>query len=266
MNLPCTVKIGNIPITFFCPSSGWRSFLKANYKPFISKTTARRAIKVFIQPVFEPDHSRKKLVADNKSGNWHIKRYDFESSSSSNFKKTILAVEKNKYAFDSWLRVFFTHCGITRGAFLLHGAGYSLGNKTFVFPGRSGKGKSTIIRIIGKSGALTDELVCVFKKGRSFFAASTPFWGELKKGTGKLYCGRLKKLFFLRHGKALKARGIPQRESLKELLKTVLFFSKNPEHVELLLNRLQGLACFAPCAKLFFRKDSSKKAILNTLR
>ena len=266
MNLSCTIKIGQTKITFQCPSKKWLNFIKRHYAPFILRNATVRGFLVRIAGEFSPAPADKKLSVERKSGKWAINRYDSVSRSSRDLKHTFLSVENNKYAFDSWLRIFFTLCGTLNGSMLLHGAGYSSPGGIFVFPGRSGTGKSTMIKILGKPGALTDELVCVFRSGKGYCAASTPFWGELQKGSGRVFSGRLSGLFFLRHGKNTMLGNVSRKLAVRNILKTAMFFPRDNASVKMLFNEAFGLATKVPSRVISFRKDSKREEILGLIR
>jgi len=265
MNLSLTVKIGQIKISFLCPSKEWHSFIIRNYRPFLAGSGGSAAFRVVIERGIRAPALCGELKVQRAADVWQISRYDFWSRSSFAFRDTSLSVEKNKYAFDSWLRVFFTLCGASSQTLLLHGAGYGSKSGVFVFPGRSGKGKSTLIRMLGRTGALSDELVCVFKKGGGFFAASTPFWGELKKGTRRPFSGRIRKLVFLEHGTENRLDKATLRDSVINVLKTALFFSREKRHVNYLLAYAQALANRVPPRVLTFRKDLKRNELLKIL-
>jgi hypothetical protein len=262
MNLPCTIKIGPVIITFLCPTRQWLALLERNYKPFILKTGTPGSICVTILAKTQPELFIKGIQVEKAGNTWRIARHDFHSLSSNNFKNTVLTANRNKYTIDSWLRVFFTLCGTKFGAMLLHGSAYSAHGGVFVFAGRSGKGKSTIIKILGKSRALTDELVCVYKHANKYFAASTPFWGELKKGEGRIYRGKINKLLFIEHGCGTYLQNVSHGQALKNILQTTLFFSKYKKHVDYIFSSAFALSKNIPCNTFAFEKQSNKNDIL----
>jgi hypothetical protein len=265
MNLSCNIAIGNLSFNFYCPSLSWLEFIKKNYGPFISGHTERSAVNITIKHGISRLSLPETLKILEKYSALRISRYDFNSISSSTFDSTVLLVEKNKYSFDSWFRVFFTLYGIKKNAVLIHGAGLIFRNKTFIFPGRSGRGKSTLIRIIGKENSLTDELVCVYRQNRNFYASSTPYWGELKKGAGKYFSRKLKAVLCPGHGNEVYTTKISSIETLRELLRTVLFFSTDARKMNKLLSFLNALSLNIPAHTLWFRKDSSKTDILSAI-
>jgi hypothetical protein len=266
MNLSCSVKIGNLSFNFHCPSRSWREFLKKKYGPFFSGHAERSGVNITIEHGFSRKHLPKTLKVVEKNSCLSVSRYDFSSTSSGDINDTVLRLEKNKYSLDSWFRVFFTLYGIRNNTILIHGAGFVFRNEPYIFPGRSGQGKSTLIRILGKTNALSDELVCVYRQNRNFYACSTPFWGELKKGDGKIFDRKLKAIIYLKHGAGIRLDKTTAKESIKELLRTVMFFSNNACKVNELLSFLHSLSQNLPARIMYFRKDSTAEAILNAVQ
>ncbi len=200
-------------------------------------------------------------------GGWRMARYDFFSSSTKDFRATTLFIDCNKYSLNSWLRIFLTQCGLRYGALLVHSAGISCPEGIYLFAGVSGSGKSTITRIFGKRYALSDELVLLYEQRGTFMAASTPFWGELKKGTGTLFCGRAEGICFLSHGRIVRRSPAPAScaSALAQLLKTVLFFSDDSSSMRTLLGLAARAVKNVPVSRLGFAKTSTRKELLAAL-
>jgi hypothetical protein len=93
-------------------------------------------------------------------------------------------VVENIYSFDSMLRLIFSLVLFTQNGLLLHSSGIVYKNKGFLFVGRSGKGKSTLVKNSVSRNEdikiLSDELVGVMVINSSVFTYKSPFWGELK--------------------------------------------------------------------------------------
>jgi hypothetical protein len=258
-----SLKIGNIKITFYSKQQTWLSLIEKNYHNFVSKTVSN--CKVYISN----DKPANKLSAPLVKTTNHkidVLRNDFISSSEIGLNSTTLSILKNKYSFDSWLRIYFTLIALKNSGFLLHSSGIALNrSKAYVFPGISGQGKSTIIKILGKPAALSDELVYVYKKNKVFRTSSTPFWGELKKGNAGIFDAKLGKICFINHGKNSIER-ISVNKAVKKLLRTVLFFSKKPADIQKLLFLLSDTAFVVPAYDLYFSLDSTKNDIITLLK
>jgi hypothetical protein len=257
-----TLRIGSLTFSFYTHDRRWRDFLKKYFGVFSVTAPAHNTIEIVPGRLSR----RKLLYVERKDDRWIIERADFASSSSSDFRKTVLTVERDKYSFNSWLRVFCTLFGVSRSSILLHSAGVCSGERVYIFPGRSGAGKSTITRLLGKGSALSDELVLVnSSRKKSVIASSTPFWGELKKGSGKLFAAPVGGLFFLRHGPALSVSRLSRGEALKRLLPTILFFAKEQTSIDRLLSLAVGVVQQVPSFELTFSLRTSRGDIIRRI-
>jgi hypothetical protein len=233
-----------------------------NYRPFIS-TGAGGASLITVHPL--PALRRRKLAVTVTDEGWKVHRSDFASASSPAFTRTDLLIDRNKYSMDSWLRVYCSLRGLSRDALLIHGAGYVLPDRGFIFPGRSGRGKSTLIRILGRERALSDEVTIAYRRHSAFRCASTPFWGELKRGADEVIDTPLRALCFLAHGETNFLEKLSPGTALRELLKTVLFFSDDPRSHEKLLAIAAGIVSATPSYRLVFSKHAKRPAIVHLL-
>jgi hypothetical protein len=148
------------------------------------------------------------------------------------------------YIVDSLLRIVTTLAALDEDALLVHGSGVWLPStgrsQVLVSFGPSGVGKTTVARSVAPADVLCDELMLLAATpdGR-VLASGTPFHGDLPivaPGTGEAAA-----LVRLRHGPP----GAPPvltplgaAASAKELLGSVLFFSRDED----LADRLLGLA------------------------
>jgi hypothetical protein len=264
MEHPIHLAIGSLHISFSVPDVRWRAFVAHRYAPYLAGAPLRGGLRVDIAGGPVPRHNAL-TVSRDRSG-WRIDREDFVSRSSSDFAVTDLHVLRDRYSFDSWLRVFCTLCGAGDGRLLMHSAAHHDAGGIYLFPGRSGSGKSTITRLLGKGSALSDELVLVSRGGDGIRASSTPFWGELRKGTGTVFDAPVRGIFFLRHGTQLSARRLPPPETLRRLMTTVLFFSDEPEAVGRILDSGAALAESLPAFELSFTLRDTRDDVLACVR
>jgi hypothetical protein len=226
MSFGISIKIGSLKIGIKSGSREWISFLSKLYGPFTAKPIG--SPEVFIIPKLKFASKNKKLIIKRKRNSWVISRGDFFSVSNNALTRTSLIVDNNRYSFDSWLRVFLSLYGLKKNSLLVHAAGLRLGKNASVFPGRSGRGKSTLVRTLGKNNALSDEIVVLEKNGGSLKAFSTPFWGELKRNGNTNFAASLNGLYFLDSKTELRKTPINARTAFRKLLSTALFFSKDP--------------------------------------
>lgn len=258
-----TIKTGKFKTSFICPSQSWQNLIKNNYRDFLSAISCNTT--VILQKNGLDGIKLKNPKVIRQQNCWKIVRSDFSSESNDTLRRSALSISRNKYSFDSWFRIFLTLKALKSGGLLLHGAGISVDSGIHLFLGRSGCGKSTITKIIGKQQALSDEIVLIYKKGRQFFSASTPFWGELKKAPGKLFEGQIKGIYFLNHGKKAKMHKIGAPQALRKLLKTVLFFSKDIESINRLLEVSTAIIKQIPAYDFYFSHNSQKQEIIDII-
>lgn len=262
----CTIKVGNIKINFHCLNNYWIDFLRKQYSAHLSP--AKSSYNVHIESNFKP-LKYKSLNVGYIGKDLIIKRADFYSTTNYNLKRTYLNVDKNKYSFDSWLRVFFTLLSLKYKGLLLHGAGFYLNghlnkdnNGVYLLLGKSGSGKSSITRILGKKHSLSDELIHVFFNKGKLMASSTPFWGELAKGLGNIYTGQVRKIYYLKHGKNYKISDFSKGESVKNLLKSVLYFNDNVDNINKVLSLSLRAVSAVPSYQLTFALNAKKNELV----
>jgi hypothetical protein len=102
---------------------------------------------------------------------------------------------------------------------LLHAAGIDTNGRAYIFPGKSGAGKSTITRLfaaLGDKGLLSDDRIAVRKIDGGFRAYGTPWPGEAGVALNKSV--PLSAIFFINHGSTNRIKEITPQEALARLL------------------------------------------------
>jgi hypothetical protein len=146
---------------------------------------------------------------------------------------------------------------------IFHGSGIKEESSGYLFLGKSGCGKSTMLKIWrreNKNVNIQDENVIIRRIRDSFSAFSLP--GYSAKTESRFDGAKLKKIFFLHH---------TNKNSLKKLdpsLASYLLLRSSNFHLSIrsldsLLNFCKGLASDVPCYSLGFKPDSN---VVNFLR
>ncbi|MBW1744439.1 MAG: hypothetical protein JRJ47_13575 [Deltaproteobacteria bacterium] len=102
---------------------------------------------------------------------------------------------------------------------LLHAAGIDIKGRGYIFPGKSGAGKTTIMRQLAARehmGMLSDDRVVVRKIDGSFKAYGTPWPGEA--GIAENRSVPLSGIFFIAHASTNGIREITQQEAVEKIL------------------------------------------------
>jgi hypothetical protein len=245
------VEICGVPMRFVMPSRGFAKTLNRRYDRFL---TGRRPEVVF-------DVRRERRLAKRGStakvfrqdGLVVLCRQDFIARFDEKTGRGTLSGRFNVHGFDSFLRVFLSCRLARRGGLLVHSAGLSVGGRGFVFPGRTGAGKSTLSMIAGHKRVLADEVVYIGREKGRLVARGTPFMGEFRHG-GLNVTLPLAGLFFIRRSRIPGTSAITPSEAMGLLMRDILFFSAEPELCEAVLRTAFDLCTGVPCREFAFRK------------
>ncbi len=150
------------------------------------------------------------------------------------------------------------------GAFIFHTSAVKIGNKAYLFTGRSGAGKSTISQFAKpKYTLLGDDNIIVRRDSATnqYLAYQTPFNEKNDIGKRKKGGCEISKIFFLTKSKELNVKKITDKEwLLKTLLKQVLVDKKNQinftdRNKKLFMNLLSFVGSFNEFYWLSFPKN-----------
>ena len=140
-----------------------------------------------------------------------------------------------------------------RGA-VVHAAGLDLNGRGFIFPGRSGDGKSTLSMLFAErkeTALLSDDRVIVREIDGTFEAFGTPWPSDagmaLNRGVP------LSGIFFIHHGHANVIRKISPREALERLLPMVSIPWYDEEAMPKVLHFCEDLIYGIPAYELHFK-------------
>ena len=121
-----------------------------------------------------------------------------------------------RYPLDQFLMMYIL--GQKEGL-LVHAAGIDIDGRGFIFPGKSGAGKSALSRqFVARTDiqTLSDDRIAIRKSDGKFRAFGTPWPGDAGVAANKSaeLCG----IFFISHGDTNKIRMIKPQEALERLL------------------------------------------------
>ncbi len=141
---------------------------------------------------------------------------------------------------------------------VIHSAGINFFDRTCLFPGISGAGKSTISRLCaGKRDMeiLSDDRIIVKQDDDGFRAYGTPWSGEA--GIAVNRSAPLAAVFFLKKGEENRITKLSPAEALKLLLPTVSIPWFDPAGRDGVLNFCDRLLSATPLYKLSFTTDGT---------
>jgi hypothetical protein len=82
-------------------------------------------------------------------------------------------------SLESFMRILYSLILPDRDGVAIHASSLVRNGKAYVFPGKSGAGKTTVVKLSSDATVLTDEISIVREIGRGARAYGTPFHGDL---------------------------------------------------------------------------------------
>jgi hypothetical protein len=158
------------------------------------------------------------------------------------------------YPLDQILLTYFL--AQKQGA-LIHAAGVDYNGRGFLFPGRSGAGKTTLSRQLAscnKIHLLSDDRVVARKMQGTFRVFGTPWPGEGRMAINKNV--PLSGIFFMIHADYNRVEKIDPRQALELLLPVTSIPWYDPEVLDKVLHFCDDLTSSVPVYHLFFKPGS----------
>ncbi len=154
------------------------------------------------------------------------------------------------YPMDRLLMSYFLG---EREGMMMHAAGVDIDGKGYIFPGKSGKGKSTLSRqFVSEEGpvVLNDERIAVRKINGEFKAFGTPWPGDAGIAVNRGL--PLSGIFFIQHGTHNRIREVESGEAVKRLLPLATIPWYDPEMMTKTLLFCEDLVSRIPSYDLHF--------------
>lgn len=170
--------------------------------------------------------------------------------------------------FEVFLRNALAFLLAERGGMLVHAAALASRNRAFLFPGRTGTGKTTVSKA-NRAGmlVLNDDLCVVRRVNRELRVFGTPFWGSggaLAHGNNKSI--KLDSVLFLKKGGtgfgAARKRKLPQAEALGRLMGCVLHLTNERKRTEGVFGLCHEIATQCGCYELRLKKGAKLEGVL----
>lgn len=251
-----TIDIGGTPIALRTEDPAFRALLEKRYPGFLrSDTKTNYALDIELLPEDGPVTDEPELHISHGSAGWRLMRGDFHANWDETRGQGKIIQTLSPYAIDSVLRIVHSLIQAPQGGFLLHGASAIRNGRAFLFSGLSGAGKTTISRLAPPDATLlTDEISYIRRGGEGYEACGTPFAGELAR-VGANCRAPVAHLFFLTQGPENRIDSISTSETLRMLLRNILFFADDSKLVEMVFrSACEFLGC-VPASRLTFLPD-----------
>lgn len=152
------------------------------------------------------------------------------------------------------LQILLIYILAHRQGALFHAAGIGIKERGYLFPGRSGAGKSTITRLFaGRKdiALLSDDRMAVRKIDGAFKAYGTPWPGDA--GIAENESMPLAGIFFISHGSENRIREISRREALERMLPVTSIPWYDQRIVPHLLDFCEDLTAHVPAVEFHLK-------------
>jgi hypothetical protein len=252
------ITIGGMPIRVNTSDANFLAMLEQRYAGFLGAEGESREEYEFDVELTPPamDSAPADVRVTCDSGRWLLTRGDFRAELEPAARHGVIQQSANPYWIDAVLRIVHTLVLARRGGFLMHSASAIRNEKSFLFAGVSGAGKTTISRLAPADATLlTDEVSYVRKQGDGYVAYGTPFTGELAK-LGENTSAPLAALYLLAQGPENRIDPVGAAEAGCELLANTLFFAENPEMVHQVFQAACDFVDRVPVYRLTFVPDA----------
>lgn len=197
----------------------------------------------------------------SKNGRVFIERWDFRGFLDlKNGKAEVKLFEKT--SFESFLRVIYSLILPQEDGIAIHASSLVKDEKAYVFPGKSGTGKTTLVRLSPDATLLTDEISLVRGIGVDPVAFGTPFHGDLGI-PGQDTSAPISGLYFPVKDKKSYLKKLSPKRALEKLLPNVVFFGEDQELLRRLFHLSGELAISLPCYDLHFLPEPSFWSLIN---
>lgn len=140
-------------------------------------------------------------------------------------------------------RVLVSYHLIKTGGMLIHSAGIVDDGLAYIFPGRSGDGKSTLSRLSLSEGreVLSDDMNALIWRNNTPMLEKVPFSGDLGRTWTRSSSFRLAGIFRLHKQNNVAVAPMVPAESLSLLISSVPFLNNDPYRLPLIMESLHKL-------------------------
>jgi hypothetical protein len=153
------------------------------------------------------------------------------------------------------LRILYFFGFLKEQGLLLHASSLVHRGMAYVFPGASGAGKTTIVRLSPELPLLTDEISAIQLTGNGqVLGHGTPFFGDLGQPGQKLTVP-VKGLYFPVKAAENQVAPLDPSETARRLMSCVCVFTTEPERLKAIFALSHRLAERLPGYLLYFRPE-----------
>ena len=163
--------------------------------------------------------------------------------------------------FNTYFKFFFSNLLLLQNeGFLLHASALKINKESYIFCGKQGSGKSTILKLAPEYDPLNDDAAIIKTFKGKFLIQSSPFYekNRIKKLNVLL---PINKVFFLQKAKKNQLYQPKAAQKLRRLISNVYIKKESKEINQLIYTNLNSLCYnmvkYVPMYVMAFKKDKS---------
>ncbi len=249
--------IGGIEIRIASEGS---SFLGSRLSCFVSEqggypSTLNLKVYERDEPSYPGPYEANLVSVHSEGDRVIIERRDFKGYFDLNSFEGEVEVS-SEISFDSFLRIIYSLILPNDHGLVIHASSLVRDGKSYVFPGKSGVGKSTIAGLSPDATLLTDEISIIREIGKSTIAYGTPFHGNLGI-PGENTCAPVLGLYFPVQDTENFLEELSSKSALERLLPNIVSFGQDHDLIRKIFHLAYELVTSLPCYDLHFLPEPS---------
>lgn len=250
-----TVAVGRVPIRLTSASEDYARVLARRFEGFVVESaTPFLDIDIDLAEPRDPDPDDDVSVTLD-GDRWTIARSDCHAVVDLRAGRGRIVQPPHPYATDTMLRVVHSVLLARAGGLLLHASSAVRNGRAYVFFGRSGAGKSTIVGMAPPDvTVLSEEISYVRRDAAGYVGCGTPFTGELNR-RGDNVEAPLAAAYLLVQGDTHRMEPLVPADALRALLQCVLCFAGDGGVTRDAFAAACDLVERIPVRRLVFRRD-----------
>lgn len=255
------LNIGGISVLISAGNQEFMAQIKERYANFITRgRDPSLKIEVEISPSWNfkikptPTVVSPDARFDNSKGRWTIKWQGLSGEFDLRSGKGKFSCSPGPSGLNSFLRFVYSLILPKEPGFLVHASNLIRNGKGYIFPGKSGAGKTTIAQLSPDATLLSDDISLIKIVNGAPVAFGTPFWGALAVG-GENVSTTITGIYFPIKDKENYVQKLSPRQALERLLPNVVFFARDSEFSKQLFNLCYDLVSKVPAHELHFSPE-----------
>jgi hypothetical protein len=252
------LNIGAISVLIYSESQEFIAQTKERYANFIaSGLHPSLKIEVEISPPqnlktnYDQTPDSPDVSFYNSKSRWRIKWQELFGEFDLRSGKGKLSCSLGPSGINSFLRFVYSLILVKEPGFLVHASSLIRNDMGYIFPGKSGAGKTTITQLSPDTTLLSDDISLIKIVNGVPVAFGTPFWGALAVG-GENVSTTITGIYFPMKDNKNYVQKLSPRQALERLLPNVVFFARDSEFSKQLFNLCYELVTKVPAYELHF--------------